>query len=136
MTGFYIAGSCGLFVVGSVALTVSAFIEIPVRTITLPGYLQNIVQIIFVLIAVLVSYKVLNFYKTDSARFLQQFLSQYLKDKDKENVSGASPGHLDHFTIDIETELNGNEYDNAGTLPEMLHTIWNTKFKSFLTYAL
>ena len=118
MTGFYIAGSCGFFAVGSVALTVSAFIQIPLQTVNLPGYLQNIVQIIFVLIAALVSYKVLNFSETDAAKFLRRFVNRYLKDKDKdkEKVLGASPGHLDHIAIDIETELDGDEYENAGTI--------------------
>ena len=118
MTGLYIAGSCGLVVVGFVALTVSAFIQIPLQTVSLPGYLQNIVQIIFVLIAALVSYKVLNFSETDAAKFLRRFVNQYLndKDKDKEEVSGASPGHLDHIAIEIETELDGDEYENAGTI--------------------
>ena len=117
MTSFYIAGSCGLVVVGFVSLTVSAFIQIPLQTVSLPGYLQNIVQTIFVLIAALVSYKVLNFSGTDAAKFLQRFVNRYLKDKDnKEKVSGASPGHLNHIAIDIETELDGDEYENAGTI--------------------
>ena len=115
MTGFYIAGSCGLVAVGFVSLTVSAFIQIPLQTVSLPGYLQNIVQIIFVLIAALVSYKVLNFSETDAAKFLRQFVNRYLKDRDKK-VSGASPGNLDHIAIDIETELDGDEYENAGTI--------------------
>ena len=118
MTGLYIAGSCGLIVVGFVALTVSAFIQIPLQTVSLPGYLQNIVQIIIVLIAALVSYKVLNFSDTNATKFLRRFVNQYLndKDKDKEKVSGASPGHLDHIAVDIETELDGDEYENAGTI--------------------
>ena len=117
MTGFYIAGSCGLIAVGFVSLTVSAFIQIPLQTVTLPGYLTNIVQIIFILIAALVSYKVLNFSETDAAKFLRWFVNRYLKDKNnKEKVSGASPGHLDHIAIDIETELDGDEYENAGTI--------------------
>ena len=83
MTGFYIAGSCGFVAVGFVSLTVSAFIQILLQTVSLPGYLQNIVQIIFVLIAALVSYKVLNFSETDAAKFLRQFVNRYLKDRDK-----------------------------------------------------
>ena len=116
MTGFYIAGSCGFFAVGSVALTVSAFVQIPIKTVTLPGYLQNIVQIILILITALVSYKVLNFSETDGTKFLRRLINRYLKDKEKEKVSGASPGHLDHIAIDIETELDGDEYENAGTI--------------------
>lgn len=88
MTGFCIAFWCGWLVVGSVGLIVSAFFTLPLPTISLAGYLENILQIFLVTLAALVSYKVLSINESDLSKFLSNFRKGYKKNGEDARLVG------------------------------------------------
>ncbi len=67
----------GILVVGSLAFTIYAFYEVPFKTLDLASYLLNIFQILIVVIAALITYKILMFSEPEIHRFIKNVRKAY-----------------------------------------------------------
>ena len=61
-----------LFAVGLISIHVAAFFILPIPSVSLADYLENIVQISLVMIASLITYKIFSFHESDSSKILKQ----------------------------------------------------------------
>ena len=93
----------GLLVVGSLAFIIVAFYKVPFKTLDLATYLLNIFQILIVVIAALITYKVFMFSEPEIHRFIKKVRTAF-EDKEKPNRN-----HSD----DLETVgvITGNALD-------------------------
>ncbi len=69
---FFITCIFTLAGVALVSLHVAAFFILPIPSVSLADYLENIVQISLVMIASLITYKILSFHESDSSKILKQ----------------------------------------------------------------
>ena len=65
-----------------------AFLRLPIPVLELADYIENITQIVFVLAAVLVSYKVLQINESDVSRFLKELINAFRTKKDRPDYNG------------------------------------------------
>lgn len=86
MKGFCMAFSWGWLVVGTLALVIAAFTEIPVSTYRLAENLESVVQIIIVLLGFLISYKLITNEDSDIKKFMRKLRRTYTKGKPNSNL--------------------------------------------------
>ena len=74
----------GVLLVGSLAFIIVAFYEVPFKTLDLATYLLNIFQILIVVIAALITYKVFMFGEPEIHRFIKKVRKAF-EEKEKPN---------------------------------------------------
>ena len=67
----------GLFTVGALAFIVISFYELPLETLDLIEYLQNIFQIFFAVIALLITYKIFILSEPEMQKFFKHIRTRY-----------------------------------------------------------
>ena len=111
---FFKSCSWGWLVVGSLAFFLSAFFVIPLPTVQLAEYVENTTQILIVVLAFLITYKVFTVEATDVQKFMRSFRhatkdgadAPNLADDDAE-AAGAKAGRL------VETLMKKFKDSNA-----------------------
>ena len=82
MLPFIISYPFGLILfVAPLAIFLSAFTLLPIPVIELASYLENIIQVVLVLLAVLISYKLISFKDSDTVRFMKKFRKSYSEEQ-------------------------------------------------------
>ena len=104
---FCTACSWGWLIVGCLAFFISAFFVLPVPTIQLAQYLENTIQIIIVILAFLVTYKIFSVEETAIAKFLHKFRRNY-HNKDISDDAEAAGAMLNDVVLDIEGVASSN----------------------------
>ena len=115
---FILAFFVGLPAVDPVIAIFIAFLSLPIPVLELAVYMENITQIIFVLAAVLVSYKVLQIKESDISRFLKQLVESF-REKQKKNhqvgdksEDGDNGGHNENGEDGEEDDV----YEQSGKI--------------------
>ena len=111
---FFMACSWGWLVAGSLVFILSAFYVVPLPTIQLADYIENTIQILIVVLAFLITYKVFTVEDTDIQKFMRRFrqYKQFNAEDDAE-VAGATAGKLAKLLIDKYQK--GNDTAVPGT---------------------
>ena len=87
-----------------VIIVMLAFSSIPIPVIELANYLKDIVQILLVLLASLISYRILSLKDSDMVRFLKKMVKNYSKKEEDKAISEESRQN---------TPSEGNNQDTA-----------------------
>ena len=109
--GFLVAGVWGCVLVIILAFLTAAFVIVPLPTISLTEYLQNVIQVFVVVFATLVSYKIFVVHQSEFYSFFKSFNRKYIKKREKQ---GRKSGH--HVAVDVESGLNEDEFETAGSI--------------------
>ena len=86
LNALLIALSWGPVFIVPVSVILAAFLLLPIPALELASYLQSIVEIVLVLAAALVSYKILPFQDSDATNFLKNFRKSYKGSSDDHSV--------------------------------------------------
>ena len=61
-----------------IGLTMVAFLELPIATLSLPNYLLNILQILLIVLPLLITYKILSTSESEVLKFMKNMRSSYI----------------------------------------------------------
>ena len=125
---FCMSCSWGWLVVGSLAFFLSAFFVIPLPTVRLAEYIENTIQILIVVLAFLITYKVFTVEATDVQKFMRSFRHATKDEADAPNLAdddaeaaGAKAGRLVKTLMKRFEDPNvsiSNPEDSTGKLQE------------------
>ena len=118
---FFMACSWGWPIIGSLAFVLSAFYLIPLPTVELAQYIQNVIQLLIVILASLITYKVFTVDDSDVRKFMRSFKNARATNaEDDVEAAGAKAGKLANLLMQDPTTLQGTtqgtrqEGDQAG----------------------
>ncbi len=84
----------GIFITALPVMTVTAFWSLPIPALELAVYLENILEIILVFAASLISYKIFSFKQSDAYKFLKKF-NECFKDSNDTSQAASLRPHSD-----------------------------------------
>ena len=118
---FFMACSWGWPIIGSLTFVLSAFYLIPLPTVELAQYIQNIIQLLIVVLASLITYKVFSVDDSDVQKFMRSFKNARATNaEDDVEAAGAKAGRLANLLMQDPTTLQGSRQETPqGTRQEV-----------------
>ena len=119
---FFMACSWGWPIIGSLTFVLSAFYLIPLPTVELAQYIQNIIQLLIVVLASLITYKVFSVDDSDVQKFMRSFKNARATNaEDDVEAAGAKAVRLASLLMQDPTALQGTRQETPqGTRQEVL----------------
>ena len=103
------ACSWGIYAMGCLAFIIFGFYLIPLSTVQLTDYLQNIVDIIIVMLGFLISYQIIVVEDSDIQKFTRTLRKKYngeVENNDDVEAAGAIAAALTNKVMSLENNTN------------------------------
>ena len=121
----FAAWFAGIFFVITVGIFMAAFIFLPIPVIKLASYLESIIQVVLVLFAAMLSYRLLSFKESDTVRFMRNF-----RDNCPSNAQNVEDGETTGkqkgtFDKNATKQGAGDEYEETGkVVGKVFHAVF------------
>ena len=121
----FAAWFAGIFFVITLGIFMAAFIFLPIPVIELASYLESIIQVVLVLFAAMLSYRLLSFKESDTVRFMRNF-----RDNCPSNAQNVEDGETNGkqkgtFDKNATKQGAGDEYEETGkVVGKVFHAVF------------